>query len=152
MEKPKSLHEAIQRLEEFANTNDSLQSRFDQQSADLEAATALNEENQNQVNQLSSDLEATRAENKTLKAQNSDLVSKLSASEAREGDLQKQLQGEERRAAGICAGVGVDPVNVTNNETPGAMNKEELQAHLNALSGSERHEFWRKNRNKFYGK
>ena len=152
MEKPKSLHEAIQRLDAAEEKATSLQSQFDQQSADLEAATALNEENQNQVNKLGNDLNAAQAEIEAVKAQNSELTAKLSASQASEEALKKQLKGEERRAADICAGVGVDPLEITNNETPGAMNKEELAAHMNKLSGAERHEFWRKNRSKFYGK
>ena len=152
MEKPKSLHEAIQRLDAAEEKATSLQSQFDQQSADLEAATALNEENQNQISQLNSDLEATRAENETLKNQNSELTAKFSASQASEEALKKQLKGEERRAADICASVGVESLEITNNETPESMNKEELIAHMNKLSGAERHEFWRKNRSKFYGK
>ena len=152
MDKPKSLHEAIQRLDAAEEKATSLQSQFDRQSADLEAANALNEENQNQANKLGEDLKNAQAEIEAIKAQNSELAAKLSASQASEEALKNQIKGEERRAADICAGVGVDPVNVTNNETPGSMNKEELTAHMNKLSGSERHEFWRKNRSKFFGK
>jgi multidrug resistance efflux pump len=67
MEKPKSLHEAIQRLDAAEEKATSLQSQFDQQSADLEAATALNEENQNQVNKLGNDLKAVRLKLKPLR-------------------------------------------------------------------------------------
>lgn len=150
MDKPKTLNEAIQRLESVSEERDSLRSQVDQLNADLEASKALNDENQSQVNQLNSDITATRAENETLKNQNQDLTSKLTASEARAEDLQKQVRGEDRKAAEIAASVGVDPLAVTNTPAASAMNKEEFQEKLNSLKGAERQAFWRANRKQFY--